>query len=105
VTDGPRATLSVVEEPGGRLCLRLGGELDIASLPDIEDGVPALLAREPQPLLIDLPALTFMDSSGVAVLIRIANRFRPVETRNATPAVRRVLESLGLADRFGLDGA
>ena len=105
MTDRPQARLAVAAGPDGRLEVRLGGELDIASLPDVQADLDALLDREPQPLLIDLEALEFLDSSGVAVLVRIANRFAPVETRNAAPPVRRVLEALGLADRFGLDGS
>lgn len=105
LTDGPRARLSVAAGPDGdALRVRLGGELDIASLPDVQPGLEALLARDPQSVLVDLAELEFMDSSGVAVLIRIANHFRPVEVCHATPAVRRVIEVLGLADRLGLGG-
>lgn len=104
VGDRPRAGLTVAAEPDGRLRVRLGGEPDIAGLPDIRATLDALLAREPWPLLIDLEPPEFLDSSGVAVLIRIANHFTPVETRAPVPAVHRVLEALGLAGRFGLNG-
>ena len=95
----------VATGPDGGLCIRLAGELDLASLPDVEAELNGLLTREPGPLLLDLADLTFLDSSGVALLIRLANRFTPVETRHATEPVRRVLGVLGLAGRFGLDGA
>jgi anti-sigma B factor antagonist len=96
-----RAQLSVTAEDG--LVVRLGGELDIASLPDVQQQLDGLLDREPQPVRLDLADLEFMDSSGVAVLLRIANRFQPVRMRQPRPAVRRVVEALGLADRLGLD--
>lgn len=105
VADQPRARLSIADEPGGGVCVRLSGELDIASLPDVETELTQLLTREPQPLLLDLADLHFLDSSGIALLIRLANRFAPVRTRSATEPVQRVLEALGLADHFGLDGA
>ena len=100
----PRARLEVADTPDGGLCLRLGGELDLASLAELGSGLEDLLARAPQPLELDLAELTFLDSSGVAVLIRLANHFAPVRTRGATAPVRRVLDVLGLSWRFGLDG-
>jgi anti-anti-sigma regulatory factor len=42
----------------------------------------------------------FMDTSGVALLVRIANRFGPVEIHNANPIVSRAIEALGLAGRL-----
>jgi anti-sigma B factor antagonist len=105
LVDQPRARLTVGTEPGGGLRLHLGGELDIASLPDVEAALTGVLTREPQPLQLDLADLDFLDSSGVAVLIRLANRFAPVRTTHTTEPVRRVLEALGLADHLGVNGA
>ena len=100
-----RAQLRVTAAADGGLRIALAGELDIAGLPDVAADLDAALGQDPQPAEIDLAELAFMDSSGVAVLIRLANHFQPVRTRRATPAVRRVIEVLGLADRLGLDGA
>jgi anti-sigma B factor antagonist len=105
LTGGRRARLSVTSAPDGSgLQVDLDGELDIASLPEVAAQLDALLAREPQPVHLDLAGLQFLDSSGVTVLIRIANHFAPVTAGNATPVVARVVQVLGLADRFGLDG-
>jgi anti-sigma B factor antagonist len=103
LADGPRAQLSVADD-AERVCVRLAGELDIASLAALQPDLDALLRRPRQPLLLDLAALEFMDSSGVAMLIRLANHFGDVESRGATVAVRRVVETLGLSGRFGLEG-
>jgi anti-anti-sigma factor len=106
VTATPRARLSVADDAGaGGLVASLGGELDLAGVTDIATQVDQLLARDGQPLVLDLADLRFLDSSGVAVLIRLANHFDPVHTRSAGAPVRRVIEVLGLADRLGLDGA
>lgn len=105
MTEQPRAQLKVTDEPGGGVCVHLSGELDIASLPDVEGELNGLLEREPQPLLLDLADLDVLDSSGIALLIRLANRFTPVRTRAATDPIRRVLDALALSARFGLDGA
>ena len=106
VTDVPRAWLESVPDPDGRLVLRIGGELDLDSVPGVEAGVDRLLDRHPgAPVTVDLTELAFLDSSGVAVLIRIANVAGSVRIRRANAVVRRVIEVLGLAQPLGLDAA
>jgi anti-anti-sigma factor len=106
MTGEPRARLDVSDDPeGGGLVLDLAGELDLASLPDVAAPLDELLTRPPQQLVLELGGLTFLDSSGVTMLVRIANHFDRVRTRSATQPVRRVIEVLGLAGRFGLDEA
>ena len=105
LTERPRARLSVITTPDGGLCLRLGGELDLVTVSELSRQVDDLLAGTPQPIELDLSDMTFLDSSGVAVLVRLANHFTAVRTRGATPPVRKVIEVLGLGRRFGLDGA
>ena len=106
IADRRRARLEVTATPGeDGLAARLGGELDLAGLPAIQPDLDRLLGLPPQPLRIDAGELQFLDSSGVAVLIRLANHFTPVVIVHTPPPVRRVLEVLGLGARFGLDGA
>ena len=107
LTERPRARLEVSTDPDGGpdLVVRLGGDLDLAGLGDIQTPVDALLARDRQPVQLDLADVDFLDSSGVALLIRLANHFGQVRTRAAAPPVRRVIQVLGLADRLGLDGS
>ena len=104
MTDGPRATLEVAPAADGGLVVRLGGELDLASLPDVTPRLDDVLAHPSQPVVLDLGTLEFLDSTGVSVLVRIANHFERVRTASATEPVRRVIEVLGLAPRFGLEG-
>lgn len=105
VADAPRARLEVPAGPdSGRLEVRLGGELDLAAVPDVQPELDRLLGLPRQPLRIDAAELEFLDSSGVAVLIRLANHFTRVDVVHVAPSVRRVLEVLGLGARLGLDG-
>lgn len=102
----PHARLTVREsDDGGAMILALGGDLDIAGVAELESPLAALLDRRPQPLQLDLSEVAFLDSSGVAVLVRLANHFGSVRTRSATAPVRRVIQVLGLADRLGLQEA
>ncbi len=97
--------MSVTSGPGsGELRVAFGGELDLVGVADLTASLDELLARRPQPLVIDLADVEFLDSSGVAVLVRLANRFERVRLRSAGAPVRRVVQVLGLADRLGLDG-
>ncbi|HYF45379.1 MAG TPA: STAS domain-containing protein [Acidimicrobiales bacterium] len=55
---------------------------------------------------LDCRAIEFIDSHGIAALIRFSARVRSIGKRlvltDATPPVRRALEALGLGDRLGL---
>lgn len=102
----PHARLTVREPADGDgVTLALGGDLDIAGVAELERPLDDVLARAPQPLQLDLSELAFLDSSGVAVLVRLANHFGSVRTSSAAEPVRRVIQVLGLADRLGLQEA
>jgi len=59
-----------VDQPGGPVLLRLRGELDVHGAPVLRGQLLDLLP-ERQPLVVDLQALDFMDSSGLAVLLEL----------------------------------
>jgi anti-sigma B factor antagonist len=102
---GPRARLDIEAAADDRpLLIRLSGELDLAGLPDVQPAVNRLLAGPPHPVRIDAAELRFLDSTGVAVLVRIANHAEHIELVHATPMVRRVVQALGLQTHLGLAG-
>ena len=47
--------------------------------------------------MFELSGLTFMDSSGIGLLLTIAAQVDEVEVRNPSVTVRRVIELSGLA--------
>jgi anti-anti-sigma factor len=47
------------------------GELDIATVPRLEKEARAMLARHARELIIDMSQLTFIDSSGLRLLIAL----------------------------------
>jgi anti-anti-sigma factor len=97
----PRAWARVTDD-GDLLRVVLGGQLDIASLPAIEADVDALLRHDPANVVIDMHEVEFMDSSAVAMLIRLANHFGDVTLEQVNPMVRRIVEVLGLSGHLSM---
>ena len=86
------------------LLLEMKGELDHHgarnALRELELSIDAAL---PKKLVLDLAGVTFMDSSGIAVVMRVRQRVRDlggaVTLRGVRPQARKVLDAAGL-DRF-----
>ena len=82
----------------------LEGELDIANLEQARHRVAAAEREAPPLLVIDLSALTFVDSTGVRVVLLADDRARAAGRRLAVrlgkgPALR-VFTALGLVDKL-----
>ena len=95
------AAFSVAEDAGGdgERVIRLRGELDIESAPDLER---VLLRSRPagQRVVLDLAELKFMDSTGLRVLLRArvaAEEGRwEINLRNVPPTIRRLFDMTGV---------
>ena len=97
--DDFRISVVLADSAHGAVTLILSGELDIATSPILAmhlDQVPTAAGR----IVVDMGAVTFMDSSGLGTLIRAAKRV-PVEIRNASDSLRRVFAIAGVE---GIDG-
>jgi anti-anti-sigma factor len=86
----------------GRVTVSLGGELDIATIAELEAAVPAMQPGEL--LVLDLRDLLFLDSSSIHVLMRLdvaarAEGWSLVAVR-ARPDVQRVLDLCHVSDRI-----
>lgn len=92
------ARMEVLEAGPGHLVVRIFGEIDLSNVDDVNDQVEVLLARPVQRVDLNVTDLEFMDSSGIALLLRITNRFGPVDVIGANPLIRRVIEATGLTD-------
>jgi anti-sigma B factor antagonist len=56
----------------GRPVLRVVGELDLATAPQLSESADAELAAGARALVVDLTGTTFMDSSGARALAQLA---------------------------------
>jgi stage II sporulation protein AA (anti-sigma F factor antagonist) len=85
----------------GRLTLRLIGELDHHSARNTMDEISGLIDRFlPRDLVLELSGLSFMDSSGIAIILRVYKRMRELHGRawveNPPPQPQRVIDSSGI---------
>ena len=87
------------------LTITLSGELDHHAARDVMESIDRLLEQMlPAKTLLDLGELTFMDSSGIAVVLRAKRRMEALAGTlmvvNIPRQAARVLETAGL-DRYG----
>jgi len=85
-------------EDAGTVVLRLRGDVDISSVPTLQPELDRVLADAPESLAFDLAELSFMDSSGIALLLEAAHRVGTVELRNTSDSIRRLIELSGLSE-------
>ena len=87
----PRFEVTTSEDPGGGgTLLRVAGELDLVSEPELES---ALLEAAAQPIRIDLSELAFMDSTGLRALLGAARTYPGLKLHGPLqPPVQRLLE-------------
>jgi anti-anti-sigma factor len=84
--------------------LALTGELDLASVPDAERELLELQGIHPGRVLIDLRGLEFMDSTGLALMIRAQQSAQAngheLSLRRGPGQVHRLFELTQLVDQF-----
>lgn len=91
-----------VSEQAGSTLVALTGELDLASIDELETALGPVVAALTTPLIVDAAGLRFADSSAIALWIRWSQAVPDFELRNPPAIVRRVIETMGLSGRFGL---
>jgi anti-sigma B factor antagonist len=98
-----------VESEGATPLLRVAGEVDIQTSPILEMELNSLLDQGTTSILVDLAGVTFLDSTGLSVLIAGLKRCQTtggdLRLQSPRPNVLRVLEITGLTDAFQVGGA
>jgi anti-anti-sigma factor len=89
---------------GGVAVVRLTGEIDISNADQLGDALEAIVGPDARRLVVDLDGLEFMDSAGIAMLLRTASRMDAVELRNPSDVMRRIIECTGLTGVFRMTG-
>lgn len=96
--------VTVLGEDGITATLALAGELDISSGPLFEQELRQLEKRSPSLLIVDLGELSFIDSTGLRLILEADARAREAGRRLALisgpEAVDRVFQVSGVGERL-----
>ena len=86
--------------------IRLLGELDMSTAPQLREELLRLLSDGATMVTVDMSELAFVDSTGLSVLITGLKRLRQqggdMALRSPTAGTRRVLEITGLTEVFAI---
>ena len=93
-----------IDEEGENVHIRMRGDLDISTAPRLEDELRRLEADAPPTLVLNLQQLSFMDSTGLRLLITADARARAEARRlvlvRGTEMIQRVLRVTRLDERL-----
>jgi len=93
-------TVAVDHEPGGAVAtVRVEGDLDTASVGELDAVLERVVAAGATDLRLDLDAVPFMDSTGLSALISARTKLEgrgEVTIERASGSVRRTIEIAGL---------
>jgi len=88
-------TINSEDLPDG-VVIAPSGEIDLARSPSMRAKVAEVMKRSPKRLVVDLAAVPYMDSSGVATLVEALQSTRRSGAKlllcGLTPRVRSILE-------------
>jgi anti-anti-sigma factor len=87
-----------VEQPG-EIVVQVEGDIDALAAPGLWRAIEAQLGST-RHLVVDLERVSFIDSTGVGILIRAVNALREMgqrlSVRSPAPMTRHVFETVGL---------
>jgi anti-anti-sigma factor len=93
----------------GTVVIQLQGELDMCSAPALGRDLTEALDGMPHTISLDLSGLTFLDSTGIRVLVSAHRRAAAQGTgfilRSPRPSVLRVLKLTGIDQLLAIDDA
>lgn len=92
----------------GDWIVTIRGEIDVATSPELHETLDHVLERGAQLVTVDLSGLTFIDSSGLGVLVGTHKQLREaggdtIVLRGMQEPVRRVFEITGLTKLFTVE--
>jgi anti-sigma B factor antagonist len=105
-TAEPLLVVEVLRD-GNAATVRIEGEIEFATAPRLRAALLDLAQRGASPVVVDLAAVSFLDSAGISLLIQAKKRFAAAGTdlvlRAPRPSVLRVLQISGVAELFQIE--
>jgi anti-anti-sigma factor len=97
---GSPMTFELGDDSGGAPLVRIAGEIDMTNVAELDAAVEPIVSRRPERLVIDAGAVSFADSSAIALWVRWANVVGHLEIRDPSQLLRRVITRMGLAEHL-----
>ena len=86
--------------------IRVSGEVDVSNKDELNSAIADAQAQDAQEVEVDLTEVSYIDSSGIGVLVAAAHRAADAGTRffvsHPQRNVARVLSMLGMGEELGL---
>ena len=89
-------TVHTATDPSGAVVATINGEVDLANVAEVRASIEAAAPPGTERLVLDLGGLTFLDSSGLSMLLAVARNVGAITLRRPTTAVQRIVELTGL---------
>lgn len=104
----PNNPIQRVRTSGQTLVVDVAGDIDLHRSPEFQQSLMKLLDHRPRRIVINLAGVKYMDSSGVASLVKLLSRVRrdqiDLKLCNLTDRVRSVFEITRLDSVFPICG-
>lgn len=71
-------TINKTELSNGWVSIAVEGEVDLATVEDLQEAIDAVLADRAEDLVVDLTSSSFMDSTGLKALVMSHRKFDEV---------------------------
>ena len=86
------------EKTAASCAIGVSGELDVATVPQLQRALDEARRRSRHPVIIDVGALEFINGGGLATLLAASRRLRATGFAIASPSqpVRRLFELVGV---------
>lgn len=94
----PRLDVEQLPDGDDVVAFKVSGQLDITTERVLREQLRPAIRKAPVKIVLEASDLTFMDSSGLAVLLVTARQVPTVEVRNPTQIIRRLITIAGLRE-------
>jgi anti-anti-sigma factor len=98
-----------VRHDAGAALVMIRGDLEFGTAASVRKAFSDLAQADGGPVVVDVAALRFIDSTGLSLLVQAKQRFdaqgRRFELRGSTGRVSRVIEISGLAELFEIEAS
>jgi anti-anti-sigma factor len=95
-------TFAVATPAAGVAVVTVSGELDLGNIEQLTAAVDPVVTAGLERLILEVGGLRFADSSAIALWVQWSTVVGRLELHEPTALLRRVVTTMGLAERLGL---